>query len=382
MIGMRSTLVPVAGLLAALLAGGVECPWHHLVVQAIRISAWATAAAVPESARRAAIVAEAQTPPGSAEREPQTPGVDRMLPTISRIVIAPRGTSTIEGEGTPGSRIGLSVAGRPTATGTVDARGRWRLDVGSLLVPGDHHIEAAVHIGDGKRQRVGDEVRIAIPAGLAGPSIVEFYKGRDWSGASPIGEATRQRAEELAGEASRRFDEIDRALRSRSSQTGGVHEQAARRRVIPPPAAPPISEPASPVPMKQGQGGRPGAGGSEPVERSDRAATDRAQEQSAVARRRTGTGAHSKRAPSSRAKWRMLRASSQACRRRKAGHRLHAAGVYVVRSGDTLWAIARRHYGSGRRYPLIVAANRRRIADPDLIWPCQRLHLPRRARRG
>jgi nucleoid-associated protein YgaU/DNA-binding SARP family transcriptional activator len=35
--------------------------------------------------------------------------------------------------------------------------------------------------------------------------------------------------------------------------------------------------------------------------------------------------------------------------------------VYVVRPGDTLWAIAARHYGDGAQYPRIVAANAGRV---------------------
>jgi hypothetical protein len=62
-------------------------------------------------------------------------------------------------------------------------------------------------------------------------------------------------------------------------------------------------------------------------------------------------------------------------------------GWYVVKSGDTLWAIAQRHYGAGWRYKRIFAANRRRMASAHRIWPCQRVYLPpapgvRRARAG
>jgi nucleoid-associated protein YgaU len=67
----------------------------------------------------------------------------------------------------------------------------------------------------------------------------------------------------------------------------------------------------------------------------------------------------------------------------KASHLCKAAGTaialpgwYVVRKGDTLWAIAHHHYGAGRRYRAIAAANRQRLHRPDRIFPCQRLYLP------
>jgi nucleoid-associated protein YgaU len=55
------------------------------------------------------------------------------------------------------------------------------------------------------------------------------------------------------------------------------------------------------------------------------------------------------------------------------------AGWYVAQTGDTLWSIARAHYGQGIAYRRIWAANRRGLASPHLIYPCQRIYLPRRA---
>lgn len=66
---------------------------------------------------------------------------------------------------------------------------------------------------------------------------------------------------------------------------------------------------------------------------------------------------------------------------RNAGVRVRGGGWYVVQVGDTLWGIARTHYGHGIAYHRIHAANRRRIANPHLIYPCQRIYIPR-ARAG
>jgi LysM repeat protein len=48
--------------------------------------------------------------------------------------------------------------------------------------------------------------------------------------------------------------------------------------------------------------------------------------------------------------------------------------TYVVRSGDTLTAIAARFYGDPDKYAAIAAANR--IKNPNLIYPGQKLILP------
>ena len=46
---------------------------------------------------------------------------------------------------------------------------------------------------------------------------------------------------------------------------------------------------------------------------------------------------------------------------------------YVVKRGDTLWAIASQYLGSGAKYPQIAQENN--IANPDLIYPGQVLTI-------
>jgi chemotaxis signal transduction protein len=47
--------------------------------------------------------------------------------------------------------------------------------------------------------------------------------------------------------------------------------------------------------------------------------------------------------------------------------------IYVVQEGDTLWSISERFTGNPFNYPRIAGENR--IADPDLIFPEQRIRL-------
>lgn len=68
-------------------------------------------------------------------------------------------------------------------------------------------------------------------------------------------------------------------------------------------------------------------------------------------------------------------AKSENCR---GGHRGRRAGYHFVGPNDTLWAIARRHYGDGNRYLVIYRANRDRIRDPDVLRPCQWIRIPGR----
>lgn len=55
-------------------------------------------------------------------------------------------------------------------------------------------------------------------------------------------------------------------------------------------------------------------------------------------------------------------------------------GAITVVKGNSLWRIARRHYGAGILFTLIYESNRDQIKDPDLIYPGQVFALPVRDR--
>ncbi len=49
---------------------------------------------------------------------------------------------------------------------------------------------------------------------------------------------------------------------------------------------------------------------------------------------------------------------------------------YVIQSGDTLSAIAKKFLGNASAYPKIFEANREVIKDPNLIYPGQKIRIP------
>lgn len=51
-------------------------------------------------------------------------------------------------------------------------------------------------------------------------------------------------------------------------------------------------------------------------------------------------------------------------------------GYYVVKSGDTLWAIAKKYYNNGSKFNKIYKANKSIIKNPSLIYPGQKLVIP------
>jgi nucleoid-associated protein YgaU len=50
---------------------------------------------------------------------------------------------------------------------------------------------------------------------------------------------------------------------------------------------------------------------------------------------------------------------------------------YQVKSGNSLWVIARKTYGNGLHYTVIFGANKEHIRDPNLIYPGQIITLPK-----
>jgi nucleoid-associated protein YgaU len=50
---------------------------------------------------------------------------------------------------------------------------------------------------------------------------------------------------------------------------------------------------------------------------------------------------------------------------------------YIIQKGDTLSAIAKKHYGNANDYPKIFEANREVIKDANLIFPGQKIRIPK-----
>lgn len=50
---------------------------------------------------------------------------------------------------------------------------------------------------------------------------------------------------------------------------------------------------------------------------------------------------------------------------------------YEIEKGDTLWKVAEKFYGNGSQYTKIFEENKEVIKDPDLIYPGQKIRIPK-----
>ena len=62
--------------------------------------------------------------------------------------------------------------------------------------------------------------------------------------------------------------------------------------------------------------------------------------------------------------------------KKKAGFELNPPVEHVVRTGDNLWKIAKKYYGSGAKWTLIYDANKSAIKKKDFLEPGTVLVIP------
>jgi len=324
----------------------------------------------------------------SSKGEPTT------VPSFDVVVIQPSGEGVVAGRAAPGWQVSVLSGEAEVAAATVDEEGEWTAVLDKPLPEGDHMLSLKITSPDGTRALSSQE-HVKVDVGTATTPAAVPPETTLSSAPSELKAATAPTSAEQ-----RASDVVVAAPRGATHAISPGIEPSA-----PAPPAPKLVFKTVDYEVTGSSAGSVSMTGT-----SDPGATikiyhdgkllttvraDRAGIWSVVAEKTLGTGEHNFRAeqinaatgePSAQAMVaierlvpkppQMAAAESTASAQVKADHGQRAKDIYTVKRGDTLWAIAKRYFGSGLRYPAIFEDNRESIHDPDLIHPKQEVKVP------
>jgi nucleoid-associated protein YgaU len=333
------------------------------------------------------------------------------VPTFDVVVIEPNGEGVIAGRAAPGWQVSVQSGGAQVAKAKADLQGEWSVVLEKPLPTGDHALSLKITSPDGTRALSSQEsVRVAVGADAKQASVPVGVQGAATPSApKPVPQAA---APDLAP---------SQPVTVEAAPAGG-NSQVARADETPVAAAGPRatarSEEAAPAPrptlvfktadyVDTGAGtgtvtlsgvadpGAPISIFSDNVLIAE-ARAERDGSWRVVVQKKLGMGQHSFRAEQGGTAAGALAHTAMLTIERAepkpeppraqpvatgpsavvTAETKESPGTYIIRKGDTLWAIAKRYLGSGLRYTSIFQDNRQVIHDPDLIHPKQELSVP------
>lgn len=387
---------PVA-IIAAMIAGVAA-----LAVAVLYID-WQGLSAPPQTEQKPVATGE-PSPPGSETPTPAEelgpksaeatgtvtpPDAPTAVPTFDVVVIEPSGEGVIAGRAAPGWKVSVQSGGTKVAEAKADLQGEWSVVLEKPLPTGDHALSLKIVSPDGTRALSSQEtVRVAVGTAAAPRTAPQAGAPEALEDVEPNVTRALARAEQEALKASKAgavpvkpalvFRTVDYELNEGGSGTVTITG---------------TSEPGASIAIFYGD------------ERLAETRADRTGYWQVAVAKTLGMGEHSFRAERAGAAPGSTLAAVISIERaepkpepapevaasglRAAGPGAEVAGVdgapgagqrakdlYVIRRGDTLWAIAKRYLGSGLRYTTIFQDNRGKIENPNLIHPQQEVSIP------
>src|SRR5262245_34823498 len=373
-------------------------------------------AALPEAQRQPAPKPKPEAPHAASPAEPT------VVPTFDVVVIDPSGEGVIAGRAAPGWQVSVQSGETKVAAATADDQGEWSAVVEKPLAAGDHTLSLTITSPDGTRaltsqERVRVEVGVTTKPSVATETAPSSAPSRAKAPSSPAPTAQSSAPAATPFAPSQAGTASPKAEQSTTPATQAPSVDVAESRALP--AGNEESKPASAEPKLVFKtidyNDKDAARGSVSITgQSDPGATikvysgeellgtvraDRDGHWSLLAEKTLAIGKHNFRAeridtatgaPSARATVAIERLVPKppevaaketketvaAAPQAEPGGTFKTKDIYTVRRGDTLWAIAKRYFGSGLRYPTIFQDNRETINDPDLIHPQQQVKVP------
>jgi len=366
------------------------------------------APALPAEPKTATPAEEMGTKSAEATGALTPPSEPTSVPTFDVVVIEPSGEGVIAGRAAPGWKVSVQSGGTKVAEVKADLQGEWSVVLDKPLPAGDHALSLKILSPDGTKA-VSSQETVRVAVGTSGAQAVPAAPAPQpqpqQAGSADVAPQPAPPAEAPASLAEVEPN-VTRAL-----------ARAEREALSASAGAPLQSKPALVFKTVDyelsgaGTGTVTITGSSEPRAAiaiyygNERLAETRADSQGnwRVAVPKTlGMGEHSFRAERAGAAPGVTIAAvisiervepkpepevaaeqvgttgpaSQVATAGAPGGSQHAKEVYVIRRGDTLWAIAKRYLGSGLRYTTIFQDNRGKINNPDLIHPQQEVSIP------
>jgi nucleoid-associated protein YgaU len=391
--GMTSN--KLIAIIAAMIAGGAALAVGALYIDWQRLSAprveqtpvTADKPGTPDATKPA----EAPAPKAAeATGTVAPPAAPTAVPTFDVVVIEPSGEGVIAGRAAPGWKVSVQSGGAKIAEAKADLQGEWSVVLEKPLPSGDHALSLKIVSPDGTRAVSSQEtVRVAVGTSAAPQAAPQAGAPAALAEVEPNVTRALARAEQEALKASQAgpapakpalvFKTVDYALSETGSGTVTITG---------------TSEPGASIAIFYGD------------ERLAETRADRTGAWQVAIGKTLGMGEHSFRAERvgaapgatvaavislERVEPKPEQAAPEVVASGLAasgpgsevvaaggtpGAGQHAKDVYVIRRGDTLWAIAKRYLGSGLRYTAIFQDNRGKIANPDLIHPQQEVSIP------
>lgn len=309
---------------------------------------------------------------------------DPQKPAFDVVRVDPEGTAIFAGRAEPGWQVRVETKGQTLGQTEADSNGDWIIMVDKPIAKGDHEFKLMARAPDGRRElSAADNVKLAV--GIEDKAKEETKVAAAQIVPQPVPEATAKAAEPEP-KAAEPVVEPKPAPQEKKEvaalETKPV-EQAEKVEVAKEEAPTPAVTKAEPekemTQNYEAQTFTEEAKASAPVTPAPSTASD-PMTTAAMTASAQATGDVSKQPEQKMAKAEpevQPEAEPAVTKMTEKVTSRTGNGFVVIRSGDTLWAIAERHYGKGHRYSKIFKGNRGKIRDPHWIYPDQRFKLPK-----
>ena len=342
---MSRTVIWLVAVGAVVVAAALGVVWHGKQSEQAGLNLGATPAASTATAEKAA---SPPSPPSSAAPPPGPTPLAVPMPTFDVARIGPDGRAVIAGRAQPGAKVVLLDGGKEIAQTRADQNGEWVVMAQEPpLSAGQHELRVLQHI-EGRAPVTSDQVVVAVvpkpPADAAQPKELTLVMITPPSGPASLVQAPSVAGLPKSGDlqiSTLDYDEHGRVTISGQASAGTVVRAYVDNKMV--------AEGQTDIDGRWRLAPTDSVAAGQHRLRLDRLAKD-------------GRPIARLELPFERL---VVQPGASDTRR------------LVVVQGDSLWNIARAHYGHGMHHTLIFGANKDQIRNPDLIYPGQVFSLPK-----